>query len=799
MVFFSCTNTPELETVVNPVGFKGLFPDSELTWEKGSTIYITNGSEEGIYQANESGATVEFTKVSGSDLTTGPFTAYFPVDAKDVKIDSIQNGRKMDPGCYFATSDNTILPFMSMAGYISLDIDTQDMTISSISVVSEKSRHEIVPAEDVTLPYNVNLRPGSYDGLTLIIRTKEERSFTIDITSSVNVEAGKGYTLSFSLGNCQEQDAMLDDGPVVGDVLRSAGAGMERLVITVNSETVSNTTISSKVSRTPIYFKYDAGTKTGEIHTLAPVIRAGKTISSLFSGLDKLKSIEGLPVISTERVEDFSSMFKNCSALEEIDLSGFITTKALNMASMFEGCSSLTDLDCGTFDVRKVTNMRSIFAHCSSIENLDIDNLETYSMTDGSFMFYKCSALKKLSAAGLYSLNLVQNCSALFYGDVNLEEIFLGANFYGAEYDLDGVLACEKDTPFEERLASVPGKLDIYCARSVATALAKSSLRWLNSGFEGSRPIPVTFFQDRFGLEGPSLDTLKRIVWPSDIPDSYLPDGKDLNLSSKTLVNGSTVSATTTNAAAVKSIEFLTNVDMSQITSGKDVSLYGDGMIVATFKDGVLRYNTSCDNYIATASLDYMFDTYKNVKTIKGLEKINIEKVTSASYMFNDCVSLDSLDLSTFAFPEVTSLKYMFNNCSSLRYLDISNLERVKATTIQYMFNGTVSLKTLHIDNFPNKWTYASYNQNFQGESAQTMLGANATSASPCEIWTKVANHIKLMIEDQEKTSTDWTHSSIMRKQYMDGKIIFRYPGRTDPWTIVCTEEKFTSATIPSK
>jgi len=786
LAFASCTKTQELEKQTNPLGFRGLFSDSNLSWIAGNTIYITNGSASGTYSAMAAGKSADFKKASGDSLTKGPFTAYFPVEAKDgIKVDSIQNGKGVETGCYSATSSNTILLFKPMAGNLALNIDCQGTEIAGISIISDSFRHEIVPAEDATLPYLLTLLPGKYDDISFIIRTTGARIYTVKVPSEVTIEAGEKCVLNLALSNCREMDAVLAEGPAVNAAISKVAPDMQELVIAAGSEMTSTIEIQSSISRTPIYFSYDDATKKGTISTLAPVIRTGTDLSRLFAGLDKLRTIEGLTSITMERVEKYSGMFKGCAALEEIDLSGFNTAKAQALDSLFFGCSSLKALDCSTFNVRKATSLRAMFAYCSAIDTLNINNLETYSMTDGSYMFYNCTSLRKLYAAGLYSLNLSQDCSGMFFGDVNLGMIYFGANFYGATFDESCNLACDTDTPFSQRLASAAGKLDIYCARSVATALAKTSLRWINSGFEGAKAIPVTFFQDRFGLEGPSYDTLKRITWAADIPDAYLPDGKNLNLATKTFVNGSTVSATTTNAAAVKSIEFKTNVDMSTITGGADVSLYGDGMIIATFKDGALTYNTACDKYIATSSLDYMFDSYKNVKKIKGFDKINIEKVTSASYMFNECANLDSLDLSTFAFSEPTSLKYMFNNCSSLKYLDISKLTRVKATGIQHLFYGTVSLKTLKMNVFNNAWSYASYNDGFQGDSATTLLGANATAENPCEVWTTLYQHIVLMLS--QNYSETFIHSSLMRKHFVEGKIRFRYPGKNNPWTVNCT------------
>lgn len=594
-------------------------------------------------------------------------------------------------------------------------------------------------------------------------------------------------------------DALLIDGPSFNARLAAKCPEVEKIIFAVGSATEGDT-VSTALSRAAVTLVYDASSKSATVSTEAPLIRANVDSRRMFAGLASLKAIEGLGNLSMDRVEGYASMFNGCSSLESIDLSGFDTGRSESLDSLFFGCSSLKSLDCSSFDVRGVKTMRAMFAFCSGLDSLNVDNLETYAMTDGSYMFYKCTGLKKLSAVGLYSLNLDQDCSGLFFGDVNLGEIWLGANFFGAELDLNCNCACDKDTPMNERLASVPGKLDLYCATSVAKAFAKSSLRWINSGYEGADPIPVTFFQDRFGLEGPSNDTIKKATWAPDIPDSFIPDGKAFNLASKSFVKGSSVTATTTDVPAVKAIEFVTDADLSKIEGGCDLSLYGDGMVIATFKDGVLRYSTRAANFKATTSLDYMFDSYKSVKSISGLDKINVEKVTSASYMFNECRSLESLDLSSFAFDDsVTTLKYMFNHCSSLKSLDISKLKRTKLTGVQHMLDSTVAMTSLHIDVFPNSWSYGSYNDGIMGCSEASLMGAQATASNPCEVWTTVTNFVMMSLTHSTAYSEQYFHNSLRRKQFVEGRLVFRYPGRTNPWTVTCTETTYTKAVAPTK
>jgi len=50
-------------------------------------------------------------------------------------------------------------------------------------------------------------------------------------------------------------------------------------------------------------------------------------------------------------------------------------------------------------------------------------------------------------------------------------------------------------------------------------------------------------------------------------------------------------------------------------------------------------------------------------------------------YMFRDCKSLKSLDLTSFDTSKVTNMTSMFGNCSSLKTIYISNIWNVTSVT----------------------------------------------------------------------------------------------------------------------
>ena len=90
----------------------------------------------------------------------------------------------------------------------------------------------------------------------------------------------------------------------------------------------------------------------------------------------------------------------------------------------------------------------------------------------------------------------------------------------------------------------------------------------------------------------------------------------------------------------------------------------------------------SCKNFSGT-DLNSLFTGFSGLTTINGLENLNTANVKDMSYMFYYCMSLTSLDLSSWNTERVTMMYYMFSDCSKLTTVDLSgwNTEHVEATS----------------------------------------------------------------------------------------------------------------------
>ncbi len=80
--------------------------------------------------------------------------------------------------------------------------------------------------------------------------------------------------------------------------------------------------------------------------------------------------------------------------------------------------------------------------------------------------------------------------------------------------------------------------------------------------------------------------------------------------------------------------------------------------------------------------------------------EINLTGTTDASWMFDDCFSLTSLDLSNFDTSNVARMDFMFVDCTSLTSLDLSNFDTSNVTNMECMFDSCRSLTSLDVSNF---------------------------------------------------------------------------------------------------
>ncbi|HAB8162552.1 TPA_asm: BspA family leucine-rich repeat surface protein [Listeria monocytogenes] len=147
-------------------------------------------------------------------------------------------------------------------------------------------------------------------------------------------------------------------------------------------------------------------------------------VTTVWDMFNSCRALEELDVshFDTSSVTNMSYMFYDNRNLEVLDVSNLDTSSVTNMYAMFEDCTSLEELDVSHFDTSSVTDMYRVFNGCEKLKKLDVSNFDTSSATAMVQMFRNCSALEKLDVSN-FNTSLVTDMRAMFAGCTSLEAL----------------------------------------------------------------------------------------------------------------------------------------------------------------------------------------------------------------------------------------------------------------------------------------------------------------------------------------------------------------------------------------
>jgi surface protein len=96
--------------------------------------------------------------------------------------------------------------------------------------------------------------------------------------------------------------------------------------------------------------------------------------------------------------------------------------------------------------------------------------------------------------------------------------------------------------------------------------------------------------------------------------------------------------------------------------------------------------------------LSEMFSDCENLRTINNISEWDTSNVTTMNRMFNNCRSLESLDLSSFNTSNVDSMYDMFARCENLKELNLSSFKIRENCDTDWMFVDCRRLHMLRLD-----------------------------------------------------------------------------------------------------
>ena len=430
-----------------------------------------------------------------------------------------------------------------------------------------------------------------------------------------------------------------------------------------------------------------------------------KDMKEMFDGCRALSKLV-LTDFKTEQVTTMESLFRNCSKLETLDVSSFNTENVTTMVGMFNNCSSLRSLDLTGFNTANVTGMSSMFKKCSSLRSLDLSSFNTRKVTQMQCMFEGCTNLESIDFSSFDTENMI-SMNAMFYSCTKLETLDLSSfatpkmvTMFNAFGKCENLKTIYVSSAFTTDKVTVDSWLFDGCVSLPNFNSANMGKEMAHTG-EGGYLTAATASWVRWDAPTGTLSFHRSGTKPvgDNIYELQYGNRQDWN----------------THAAEIKKVIFKAGFrDETHTTCSKWFS----GCTNLTSIEGIENLNTSNVKY-----MNEMFGQCSNLETL-DLSHFNTEKVGNMSNMFNGCTKLRDLNISSFNTENVTNMYGMFYGCSSLETLDLShfNTRYVRNDGMNYMFNGCSSLSYLDVSNFTTDKPSMQLDGLFQGcSSLQTL------------------------------------------------------------------------------
>ena len=369
------------------------------------------------------------------------------------------------------------------------------------------------------------------------------------------------------------------------------------------------------------------------------------TTSRWFYDMTSLQSIKGMSYLNTSEVTHMFRMFANCYSLKSLDVSHFNTAKVINMGFMFDNCKLLTSLDVSHFDTSEVTVMNYMFRDCALLTILDLSRFITEKLGHMNSMFSGCSSLTSLDLSHFNTAN-VKNMTSMFSDCRKLETIYVDD-----EWSTAAVTSSEN--MFSNCTSLEGGQGTTYDANHIDATYAHIDGGTSNPGY----------FTDASTREAYACYT------KSNTTLTFYYDHKRSRRTGKPY----------------------------RLNSGSnDPGWYEDNTYLSVTQ-------VVFDPSFADArprSTWFWFFFMEKLESITGMEYLNTSEVTNMGYMFYECTSLTSLDLSHFNTAKATYMTCMFNGLTALTSLDLSTFNTANVEYMQSMFDGLTALTSLDLSTF---------------------------------------------------------------------------------------------------
>ena len=402
--------------------------------------------------------------------------------------------------------------------------------------------------------------------------------------------------------------------------------------------------------------------------------------------------------ISQIRPTSFTDTFHNCRGVTSIDTSSFDFDNVNSVDGMFYNCNNLNTLDVSDFDVSKCTTLSGMFYNCSSLTSIDASSLDTSNVTNLSSVFAGCSSLTSLNAPNWDTSNVTGNLESTFENCSSLTSL-----------DLSGW-----DTSSLESMHDTFGNCINLVTLDLSNWTSPSTCAQVFSNCGSLKYLILDSNTCKFKVQ-PNEDC--KIIVPLNYITAYTNDSAWSSRANKTIVPIEAFDITRSNGSVSVSIDWDWIEDEEYTWPGykwvKDFYPDTYSTITQLDSDGMEFLSIIGANY----NCDYMFAECSSLTTL-DLSNLDFTNVTSFSNAFDGDSSLTTVNvtgtkvnntsapvigqkattgISDLDISVVTDCSNMFKNNTSLTAVDLSTWDTSDITNTSSMFNGCSNLTSLDL------------------------------------------------------------------------------------------------------
>lgn len=396
---------------------------------------------------------------------------------------------------------------------------------------------------------------------------------------------------------------------------------------------------------------------------------------------------------STAKTSSIYQMFKHCSNVAELDVSGWNTASMNTMAEAFAGCSLLENIiGMEEWDVSGVTTMAGMFQN-SGVAALDLSDWNTTSINNISYMF-SGSALESLDVTG-WSTSMVITMKSTFYDCTELVtitgldgwDVSEVGSFNHTFYNCPVLTTVGDISGWNTGKVTITDNMFSGCEALVLPDLSA----WDVSAVTSMRYM----FEDCYKLTGFDMTDWN----PKELKDATGMFKGCTGLTEFTMA-GVEFPALTTMFGMLEGCNSLTNVNMTDMQIPEVTTL--NSMFLDC--ESLQSINMTSVTTPKVVSTDSTFDGCKALSTV-AVENSTFGNVTDAEYMFRDCQNYTFTEVEQMDFSNVTNARNMFERCYKLTEKIIESMDFTSVTDAYYMFaecTGLNSTLTLTLPSVTN-------------------------------------------------------------------------------------------------